>query len=256
MHEAAFAALGLDHHYRALDVNPSELPAAVAALRLPDVLGANVTIPHKVRVHDLVDARTPAAEAIGAVNTVVRTGAGLEGDNTDAEGFLAAAAELGLEPEGATCVVLGGGGAARAVVWGLASAGARVRVHNRNRARAADLQRSMAAHGRVELVAEGGLETAVATADLLVNATSVGMHGADAGSPLPEAWLPTAGAVIDLVYRPAETLLLRRAGAAGLRVQNGLPMLVHQGAASARRWLGVDPPLAVMRAAAEAALRS
>ncbi len=256
MHEAAFVALGLGHRYHALNVPPSELPEAIEALRRPDVLGANVTIPHKETVPALLDRLTPAARAIGAVNTIVPTLQGLEGDNTDAEGFLAAMAELGVAPEGASSVVLGAGGAARAVVWALCCAGADVHIHNRSAARAAALADAMSEHGRVQVVDKSELEDRVRSADLVVNTTSVGMVGtAEGSSPLPEGWLPQHGAVIDLVYRPAETLLLRRAREAGGLVQNGLPMLVLQGAASFQRWLGRPAPVDVMRAAAVAALR-
>lgn len=255
MHAAAFAALGLEHRYRAVDVAPARLAEAVARLREPCMLGANVTIPHKEAVLALMDSLTPAARAIGAVNTVVPVGRALEGDNTDAEGFLAALTERGIDPVGADCVVLGAGGAARAVVWALAGVGARVQIHNRNEARARALQDAMVPFGCVSLLESGQREHAVRGCALLVNTTSVGMQGATAGSPLPEGWLPERGAVVDLVYRPPQTLLLQRARAAGLETQNGLPMLVHQGAASFRRWLELDPPVGVMRAAAEEALR-
>ncbi len=252
MHDAAFAALGIDARYLAWDVPPAELAAAVAALRAPDVLGANVTIPHKRAALRLMDRLTDVARAVGAVNTVVPTRAGLEGDNTDVAGFLAALAELGPSPRGSTAVVLGAGGAARAVVVALSRAGARVRLYNRTVERAAAVVRAVGSG--IELLAPGELAAAVGAADLVVNATSVGMAGAAPGSPLPKGVLPRAGAVVDLVYRPTETPLLRDARAAGIAVQNGLPMLVQQGAASFERWTGRAGPVAVMRAAAERAL--
>lgn len=253
MHAAAFAAAGIDASYEAWDVAPEALGGAFARLREPDVLGANVTIPHKEAALALVDRATEAAAAIGAVNTVVPKGGALEGDNTDAEGFLAALAELGVDPHGAGVVVLGAGGAARAVVYALARRGARVRLVNRTPERADRLARAMGRFGDVATLPDEQRDSAVRGCDLLVNTTSVGMHGAAEGlSPLPDGVLPRAGAVLDLVYRPAETVLLADARRAGLAVQNGLPMLVHQGAASFERWTGVRPAVEAMRRAAQA----
>jgi len=257
MHDAAFAALGLGVRYRALDVPPEALVAAVAGLRRPDVIGANVSIPHKRSVMELLDALTPVARAVGAVNTITPRGGGLEGHNTDVEGFLEGLRELGVGIAGARVLVLGAGGAARAVVYGLAGGGARVTLHNRGAERARDLARDMTAVGEVRCVEAAALPAAVAACDLVVNATSVGMQGGAAGagaSPLPDGVLPEHGAVVDLVYRPAETLLLRRAREAGRPTQNGLAMLVHQGAAAFSRWTGLPAPVEVMRRAALAVL--
>jgi len=259
MHNAALAALGIDARYEALDVPPAGLGAAVAALRGPDVAGANVTIPHKEAVVGWLDALTAAAREVGAVNTVMLEGGRLIGDNTDGEGFLHALDELGVDPRGAACVVLGAGGAARAVTHALVRAGARVALHNRTAARAAALAAALAGAGAgagaVAVTDVDALAAAVRSADLLVQATPAGMEGAAEGvSPLPAGLLPTAGAVVDLVYRPAETPLLAAAREAGLRAQNGLPMLVHQGALAFERWFGVAPPLDVMRRAARRAL--
>lgn len=255
MHNAALASLGIDARYEALDVPPERLAGAVADLRRPDVAGANVTIPHKQTVMGLLDALTEGARAVGAVNTVTVEGGRLVGDNTDDGGFLLALAELGVEPSGAACVLLGAGGAARAVAHALLRSGARVALHNRTRARADAMARTLAPGGALTVVGGKELVGAVVAADLLVQATPVGMEGAASGTlPLPEGVLPRAGAVVDLVYRPPETPLLAAARAAGLRAQNGLPMLVHQGALAFECWFGVAPPVDVMRRAALDAL--
>jgi len=255
MHDAALQACDIDDRYLALDVPPERLEAAVAGLRASDVAGANVTIPHKRAVLRWLDERTDVARAVGAVNTIVRTERGLLGDNTDGDGFLRALAELDVVPAGLPAVVLGAGGAARAVVLALLRAGARVQVHNRTPARAERLVAELVGRGTVYAVGREGLEPAVRSARLLVQATAAGMEGAAEGAlPLPEGLLPDAGAVVDLVYRPRETPLLARARAAGLTVQNGLPMLVHQGALAFERWFGREAPVDVMRRAAEEAL--
>ncbi len=255
MHNAAFRELGLDAHYRALDVAPEGLADAVAALRAPDVAGANVTIPHKQAVIPWLDGLTDAARAVGAVNTITPTGHGLVGDNTDVEGFLRALAELGLDPRGVSCLVLGAGGAARAVAVGLLRAGARLSLYNRTVARAERLAAELVDEGEVRVVRGGELAASVRDTRLLVHATPAGMEGAtEAVDPLPHGVLPREGAVVDLVYRPPETRLLARARRAGLVTLNGLPMLVHQGALSFERWFERPAPVAVMRRAAETAL--
>lgn len=255
MHEAAFRHLGIDAHYRAVDVTPAGLEQAVRALRAPAVAGANVTIPHKRAVVAWLDGLTEAARRVGAVNTVVPADGGLMGDNTDVEGLSRALAELSVELAGSAAVVIGAGGAARAAVLALLDAGAEVALYNRSRARAERLASELAPAGRVRLLEAAALTRAVRAAGVLVQATPVGMQGVAEGlSPLPVGVLPQAGAVVDLVYRPRETALLAAAKAAGLPVQNGLPMLVHQGALALERWFAVAAPVAVMRQAAEAGL--
>lgn len=256
MQNAACAASGFPARYSAWEVAPAELGAAVRRLRDPDVLGANVTIPHKQAVLPLLDELTPAAHAIGAVNTISNRSGRLQGDNTDAGGFLAALAETGFSPPGAQVVLLGAGGAARAVLHALLGSGAIVRVANRTAGKAVQLAEEFSSAGPVSSVGSEELPVAVAACDLLINSTSVGMTVADAEdaelrSPLPVGVMPRQGLVVDLIYRPPLTLLLERAKAAGLPVQNGLPMLIHQGAQAFTIWTGRPAPVAVMRAAVE-----
>lgn len=253
MQAAALAALGLPGRYDALDVPPDELPAAVAALRRAPWLGANVSVPHKTAVVTLLDELRPAARRLGAVNVVVRDGARLIGDNTDLAGFDRALDDVGRFGPETAAVVLGAGGAARAVVAALRDRGVRVRVANRSPERARALVVALSAP-EVVVLTPHEVDDAVRGADLLVQTTSVGMEGGPTGSPLPAGVLPRAGAVVDLVYRPPWTPLLRAAAGAGLRVQNGLPMLVHQGAAAFEAWTGRAAPVDAMGRAAEAAL--
>lgn len=255
MQAAAFTACGVDARYLAVDVTPAELAGAVRELRQPDVVGANVTVPHKVAVMPLMDELSADARRVGAVNTVMRRGSRLVGDNTDSQGFLLALGELGLEPRGLRCVVLGAGGAARAVAAALLAAGAEVALHNRSRSRAEQLAAELAPLGHVALPAATELGAVVRAAELLVQASAAGMEGVAGGAlPLPEGLLPRAGAVMDLVYRPLETPLLARARAAGLATQSGLPMLLHQGALAFERWFRRPAPIEDMRRAALAAL--
>ena len=255
MHDAAFAAAGIAGRYEAWDVAPEALPAALERLRQsPTLLGANVTVPHKETVLRHLDALTPEAERLGAVNTIVRRDDRLLGHNTDAIGLAAALAGLARPPGPGRAVVLGAGGAARAAVAVLLQAGCSVRVHNRTHPRAEALAAAMRHVGTVVAIGAEALREAIAEADWLVNTTSVGMHGGPPGSPVPEGVLPASGAVIDLVYRPRPTPLLAAAAAAGLETQDGVAMLVHQGAASFTAWTGREAPLAAMFRAVERAL--
>ena len=246
---AAFAAASADWTMVALEVDPGEAGAAIAAVRTLGLGGLMVTMPHKADVIDHLDAVTDRARALGAVNSIAWEGERLVGDNTDGPGLVASLRhDQGIEVDGRRCVVLGAGGAARSVVWALAEAGAaEVVVVNRtaDRARvAADLAGTV---GRV------GQASDVAASDLVVNATSVGM-GADPGDatavPIPVALLQAGQVVVDLVYVPLETPLLRAATAAGAIAVDGLGMLVHQAALSIERWTGAAPDVAAMSAAA------
>ncbi len=206
-------------------------------------------MPHKEAVIAALDELTPTAERLGAVNCVVRDGDRLIGDSTDGAGFVSGLRhDFGLDPAGARCVVLGAGGAARAVVLALADAGAgSVGVVNRTAARG---QAAAALAG-----ARGALVTAdaVADADLVVNATSIGMadtEGGPADVPLDPSLLRAGQVVAELIYHPERTALMAAAEAAGCRTSNGLSMLVHQAAVAFEHWTGVPAPVDVMTDAA------
>jgi shikimate dehydrogenase len=240
MMNAAFAELGLDWRYLHLPVPPELLAETVRALPGSGYRGANVTIPHKLAAHALADELTGAAAAIGAVNTLsFEDGGRVRGDNTDAGGLIDA---LGAERP-ASALVLGAGGAARAAVWALREAGAEVSVWNRTPARA----RELAGEFGVRPVERPG------PAELLVNATSVGLSKEDSLDALP---LVEAATVVDLVYGPEPTELVAWAERHGARVIDGLEILVRQGARSFERWTGRAAPLDTMRKAVSSPVSS
>jgi shikimate dehydrogenase len=244
MHNAAFAALGLDWTYVAFPVAPERVTDAVRGLAAAGVAGLNVTIPHKQAVLDGCSSVSAAVAAIGAANTLIPDGAGgWRADNTDAPGFLRAldeAAPLALDD--AQVLVIGAGGAARAVVFALRSRGARVAVANRTRARAAAL-------GDPVEFTRAALENAARHSALVVNCTSLGLHERGIPDQLPCDALGPEHVVVDVVYRPGGTPWLAAAGARGARCVDGLGMLLHQGAAAFVQWTGQEPPIAAMRAA-------
>ncbi len=254
MHNAAFAALGLDWVYVPLPVYPDHLGEAVRGLRAMGFAGANVTVPHKQAVLRHLDDIAEDALVIGAVNTIVVRDNDLYGDNTDASGFIAALVEAGFDPRGVYAAVLGAGGAARAVVHALANAGARqICVYNRHVQRAQDLCRDMARF-HTDVRFEAHSLDAVCNIDedtsLLVNATSLGMWPDTESSPWPtDLPIPAHLTVCDLVYRPLETLFLTQARAVGAETIGGLGMLVYQGAAAFEMWTGHSAPVHVMRQA-------
>jgi shikimate dehydrogenase len=261
MHNAAFAHLGLDWRYVALPVAPepaARVGEAVRGLRALGFRGANVTVPHKQAVMPHLDRLSPAAQAIGAVNTIlVEPDGALAGDNTDAPGFVADLRAYGVEPAGRRVLVLGAGGSANAVTYGLLAAGAaEVAILNRTASRTDALVAQLRGHFPDRPVVNLGTEAggaAVAGFDLVVNCTSLGMTPHVDASPLPAAvgWRP--GQVLyDLVYNPPATRLMRDAAAGGARVIGGLGMLVRQGALAFERWTSQAAPVAVMVAAARA----
>lgn len=245
MHNAAFRALGLDAVYLAFDVPPESLPEAVRGARALGIRQLAVSLPHKEAVIGLLDEVEETARAIGAVNTVTLRGGRLVGSNTDWIGAVRALErETGLR--GRRAVVLGAGGAARGVVFGLIRRGAQVTVLNRTRSRAEALARALGAAGAGALE-----ELAHLDYDVLVQTTSVGLRSDR--SPVPPDWIRPGAVVLDAVYDPEETRLLRDARARGARVVPGKWMLIHQAAEQLRLWSGREPPLAVMARAFDTA---
>ena len=264
LHNAAFAALDLDWVYVALPVRSGEGASAVAAMATLGIDGLNVTMPHKGAAAAAVDHCSPVAARLGSVNTVTPSGRGLQGDSTDGEGFVRALrVDEGFDPAGARCLVVGAGGAARAVVLALADAGAAAVLVAARRPEAAAAAASLAGPvGRVGTVEEAD------GCDLVVNATPVGMGGVVVGLspaaghvpadqdprsadlPVPARCLGPGQVVADLVYSPIRTPLVEAAKARGAVAVNGLGMLIHQAALSFRLWTGEDPPLEVLSAAA------
>jgi shikimate dehydrogenase len=238
MQKAAFAAAGLDWTYELLDVPGDRLPEVVRELREPDYAGANVTIPHKVAVMRLLDGLEGDAEAAGAVNTIRKVGDDLIGSNTDVAGMRAELASVGVEPLGAEVLVLGVGGSARAAA--VALRGARLTFVARRPEAGAGLP------GQVLSWDDRGWQERARHANLVINTTPLGRRGE---MPIRPSCLPSRGAVIDLVYAPGGTPLVRRARQLGLRTADGWGMLLAQGAAAFEAWTGMTPPIEAMRAA-------
>lgn len=252
MHNAAFSHFGVDATYELRETTASQLSTFFEEVRGGGWLGFQVTAPHKQAVMQFVDTLTPAAEAIGAVNSGVRLPDGsLEGFNTDAAGFTAALTEdLGARIEASTVVVAGAGGAARAVVWALLTGGAhQVVIGNRDPARAQTLADDLSGLGSVSGVDLSGEDfaSALRQADIAVNATTAGMTTHTAA--FDPRLLPTGSHVFDLVYVPLETPLVAQARESGLDVRNGLDMLVRQAEIAFERWTGITGSAPVMREA-------
>jgi shikimate dehydrogenase len=253
---------GIDGAYVPLAVEPARLEQALRALPALGFRGVNLTIPHKEPALALVDKATPAAARIGAINTVIVEPGGLLGDNTDGYGFMAslAAGAPDWQAGAGPAVLLGAGGAARAIAVALIEAGApELRLVNRTRARAETLAADLAAvaheHGTALTVLPWQDKEALAGAVLLVNTTSRGMTGQPALA-IDLAPLPVAALVADIVYNPLETGLLAAARARGHPVVDGLGMLLHQARPGFRAWFGVDPEVSeALRATVLAGLR-
>jgi shikimate dehydrogenase len=250
MQQAAFDDQGIDARYELWDRVPMALPDAIGELRTDDFLGANVTIPHKERVVPLVDRLTEEGHATGAVNTITKEGKRLIGHNTDVPGFRVALDKLvGKQKMPKVAVVLGAGGGARAVVFGLITEGfQRIVVFNRHLHRAEGLVKHFgksAAHMELRAMPwhESIIESELAKAKVLVNATSIGLL--DDTTPVSGELIPPDLLVLDLIYK--RTRLLRDAEAAGCTVLDGELMLLHQGAAAFTLWTGKPAPLALMQ---------
>ncbi len=249
IHNAAFAACGLDWVYVALPVPAGQGARAVEAMKLFGIDGLSVTMPHKAAVAEAADELTESAQALGVSNCLFRRDGLVVGDSTDGDGFVAAfAARFGRPIAGLDVVVAGAGGAARSIVEAVGRAGAStVVVVNRSPAGA----EAAAALAPQAVVGTFGDADPVAEADVVVNATALGMTGGPdpTAMPVPAEALGAHQLVIDIVYQPRMTPLLLAAEARGAAVADGVGMLVHQAALAFQRWTGVDPPLATMVAA-------
>ena len=247
MHNAAFAKAGLDYVYVPFHVRPNDLADAIAGFKAINVVGINVTLPHKQAVISHLTSISREAELIGAVNTLTFTDEGIHGDNTDAPGVLRALEENGnmSVPVGENVVVLGAGGAARAVVVALALAGvASITIANRTVERAVALAEEMGQKTDISMqglgLADAQLPVAVRESLLLINTATVSM---DATHPLliSADWLQPNTIVYDIVYTPPVTPLMRAAAARGCETLGGIGMLVHQGAIAFEKWTGIAP---------------
>jgi shikimate dehydrogenase len=253
MMEKAFAAAGLDWKYLTCDVPPENLGDAVRGIRALGFKGANLTIPHKVAVIPLLDRLSPAADLMGAVNCVKRVEEQLVGENTDGKGFVHALREFG-DPAGRSYVLLGAGGAARAIAMELGLGGAAsITIVNRDLARGQSLtelirQRTTAAS---EFVPLNGDYAIAADADVFINATSIGLGDASARVPIAASSLRPELIVADVIFNPPQTWLIRTAADRGCKTMDGLGMLVNQAVISFRIWTGREADAGVMRDALE-----
>jgi shikimate dehydrogenase len=252
MHNAAFAACGLSYHYVLLPSSPEDFGGLVTESRERGLAGWNVTVPHKEKMLRYLDGMSAEVAAVGACNTVRVDDGKLIGFNTDVHGFLRALAEAGGIEAGGKAIVLGAGGASRAVAWALASTGHDLLILSR-RPEQAEVVANCLPVPRGVSVEHGALTSTVLgdrlnTACLLVNCSPVGQWPHTDENPLPPATRISQHVLVyDLIYRPRPTRLLRQAAAVGCRTQDGLEMLVQQGAAAFAIWTGREAPVEVMR---------
>jgi shikimate dehydrogenase len=261
MHNAAFRKLGLDWKYEARPTPPEELPRAVAALRKDPWAGANITVPYKEDVLPLLDEVSPHATALGAVNTICSQGGQLVGENTDMEGFRADLDAHCPTPSDGTTVVLGAGGAARAVAFAVARGRVDLRLICRREPPGRQIAAAVRAQTGVEMRLfpweQASFLAIPTTTALIVNATPLGMHPHSDACPWPAAIpFPDQAFVYDLVYNPTVTRLVQMARAQGLGAATGLGMLVEQGALAFERWTGLPAPRETMGRAAKQTLEA
>ena len=253
MQSAAIFDAGLDLSYIAMGVRPESLAAAVEGLKALNFRGFNVTIPHKTSIIALLDETEEDARRIGAVNTVVNEGGRLIGKNTDVTGFLNGFSRDGVGIFGKKAVVFGGGGAARAAIWGLLREGAaKISVGVRNEKKAREALFDLASGSVAEVLSWDGEDFAASlgSADILVNTTPLGMTPQyDAAPPVDWSIVPSSAYVYDVIYTPSRTRFLKEAEARGHRTRNGAAMLVGQGAEAFFAWTGIRPREEVMERA-------
>lgn len=249
MHNASFAADGLDYAYVCFDVDPDDLPGAVRGMAALKFRGFNITMPHKRAMVPLVDELDEGARISGAVNTVVIEGSRLHGYNTDGGGMVEACREAGIGVSGRRVLIVGVGGAAASIAVAMFGEGVgELRLVNRNVERAEELSRNLGAAGLkgVEVYPTDALSEAARDADVIVNATPLGMRDGD-GLPIPGEYLRGGKAICDAVYRPGkETPLVRGAREGGARVVAGERMLLHQGVLAQKLWTGQEPNVRAM----------
>lgn len=252
MHNRAFRILGLNYCYLPIEVADRDLKTVTAGIAKMNFAGYNVTIPHKIRIMDCLDAVDPLAQAIGAVNTVTIRNGRSTGYNTDGIGFVRSIEAVGgLSIKEKSIMMLGSGGAARAIAMTLAQQGAaRIAIANRTEAKAHALAGDVNRQGReccrTVPMEPPALETVLRHTDILVNTTSVGMHPREGECPIPEHLVHGGLVVCDIVYNPRQTRLLDIARQKGCRLVEGLGMLVYQGAAGFRMWTGLEAPVDAM----------
>ncbi len=259
MHNAAFAHMGLDYVYIPFRVRRERLAEAITGIKALNIRGVNVTIPHKVEIIPFLDELDEMARKIGAVNTIVNEHGRLKGYNTDGEGFIRSMEEIGPDIKDGTAVVLGSGGASQAISLALAESGFKLVIINRtlSKARQQAERISQIYQSKAEALAltEENLTQALEDATLLVNTTSVGMAPDTEQTLVPPHLIKPSLTVLDIVYSPTHTKLVRDALSRGAPAISGIGMLVHQGVLASEKWTNHKPPVEVMRKAVLEALK-
>lgn len=251
MHNAALQNIGEDAVYLAFDIEPEKLGDFVTGMRVMGITGANVTIPHKENIMKYLDGLTKEAEIIGAVNTIYREGDKLIGDNSDGKGFiLSLMKETGFDPKEKKVLILGAGGASKAVTVKLADEGAKeISIYDLDENKAKEVVEQVKKFAgenlKISVIDKNEIEKTAKESNLLVNCTPVGMKESDSVL-LTEEVFNSSQVVYDLIYNPAKTKLLQSAEKKGAKIVNGLGMLVYQGAISFERWTGKKPDTEIM----------
>ncbi len=247
MHNVAFRALNIDARYLTFSVKPNQISQAIIGIKALNIVGANVTVPHKSSVISYLDEVTPLAELIGAVNTIKNVQGNLIGTNTDISGFVRSLSALNFSPRNKTIALLGAGGSARAVLVGLADAGAsNILVHNRTAIRAENLVSEFSLKfAKTQLKSVSHQKILDTPLDLLVNTTTVGMESNE--SPLDLSQCCKIRHLVDLIYSPSQTGLLKQAEKFGISAINGIGMLLYQGCDAFTFWTGKPAPEKVMK---------
>jgi shikimate dehydrogenase len=260
VHNAAFKKMGIDSIYVPLLVKSENLPQAIASMKALNLMGLNVTIPHKINVIPLLDKLDAVAQEIGAVNTIVNRNGNLEGYNTDGAGFIKALSINGIAVENKNVIIIGAGGTARAISFALAEKGASLTIINRTVTKALELVKSFSSHHNWKLnVLEfntRNLLSAIKDADILINATNIGMGNYQDISLVNATSLKSKMVVCDVIYNPGKTRLLQAAELNGARIVNGMEMFIQQAALSFEKWTGVKAPIEIMREEALNALKT
>ena len=254
MHNAAFEALKIDYVFLAFNVKSAEVGNAISGVRALQIHGLNVTMPHKNVVVKYLDEVDPTGKAIGSVNTILNKDGRLLGFNTDGVGALNALEQNGVDPRGKKIVLLGAGGAAKAIAYTLAQEADELVILNRTPKPAIELadllKQKFNKKINADVLSPSSLKDNLAEADVLINATSVGMKTNANQTPVQAEWLKPDLTVMDIVYDPIETKLAKDAKAAGAQVVSGVEMLIYQGAVSFEIWTACKAPVEVMRKAA------
>jgi len=249
MHNAAFQECGMDSAYVKFQVRKEQLSQAIDGIKALGIKGVNVTVPHKEHVMPLLDEIDPLAEAIGAVNTIVNENGKLIGYNTDGLGFVEGLKNIADEPlEDNSMLIIGAGGAAKAIYYSLASLGVkRIDVTNRTPLRAEKMIEACPFDLNSGFLSLEAAENSLDQYDVIIHTTSIGMFPHIEDSPLTIKELKEGCIVSDIIYNPLETALLKQANQKGARTQNGLDMFVYQGALSFEKWTGIFPPYSIMK---------